>query len=115
MEKRFPFPPQRCNLFSSGAREAVVAAIASGTIGFPSPSNPTALFKRVEHGIERSEIKMQRSAGIFFDALGNFKAIELLFIEKGEDCQFGAAPGYFRSYAFGHDEYRIPVFLGFAQ
>ena len=38
---------------------------------------------------------MQRTSGIFFNALGDFKAIQLLFIEEGENCQFGDLPQYF--------------------
>jgi hypothetical protein len=75
-------------LFSSGGSEAVIAAIATGAIGFPSPFYPAAFFKIVEHGIERSESETQGASGIFFNAPGDFKAVELLFIEQGKNREF---------------------------
>src|SRR5882724_1991169 len=106
-----PLLAQRCQLLLTCCCQAIVAAVTAGIVGLPVPCDPAVLFQLVKHGIERGQCEAESATGSIFDLLGDFKAVQGLLGQQGQDGNLSAASGYYGADTFHAYEYRIPIFI----
>src|SRR5262249_49491722 len=92
-EKRAPFPAQWIEPPLPRRRQRVIPAVATCAVPLPMPFYPASFFKRIQHGIQGSEIESQGAAGLFLDLFGNFEPVKRASCQKREDGNLGAAAG----------------------
>src|SRR6478752_4226097 len=87
------FPPAIAlggeDLFSRRGEAVVTTAPLAGLLD-PATANPTALFKPVEEGIQRSDVEPQQAARTHLDQLADVISMTRLVSDKRQDQEFRA-------------------------
>ena len=63
---------------AAGLRQAIVAAVASGSIGLPARLDPSTLFHLVEQRVERGEREFKSASGALANLPGDLESVQRL-------------------------------------